>query len=181
MVDATTNATINATTNASNSVTEFAIDDDTRNHLCTTVISICANTNSLMNGKTFVGRSTLGAFLAVQSVAPQQLGPVWGALLYVCFEIVSESYNLGNTSPKRVEPTRRNILVDMLHHLGTTPAGLNMSENALVKSARRWSRFEPNALEAVVEEAWKLTERSKVRLAIEGVLANCASAKYLFM
>jgi hypothetical protein len=166
-------------------VTEVDLDDSTRNHIYECIVSICENTQTLASGKSFVARSTLGAFLAAQSVAPQQLGPVWAGLLYVCFETVSDSYNLGTASPRRPEHVRRFVLGDMIRFLGTTPQTVNgrdvsMADNELVRGCRRWSRFETNTLMEYVEEAWRLTEIPRVRLAMEGVLSNCAFAKYLF-
>lgn len=166
-------------------VSDIDLDESTRHHICECIVSICENTQTLASGKSFVARSTLGAFLAVQSVAPQQLGPVWAGLLYVCFETVSDSYNLGIASPRRPEHVRRVIITDMLRFLGTTPqklngSGVGMADNELVRGCRRWSRFETNTLMEYVEEAWRLTEIPRVRLAMEGVLSNCAFAKYLF-
>ena len=161
------------------------LDEVTRRHICGCIHSICENTHSLSSGKSFVARSTLGAFLAAQAAAPQPFGPVWAALLYVCFEIVSESYTLGLSSPRRADPVRRMVLTDMIKFLGTSPKPLDdrdigPTENELVKGCRRWSRFEINVLLQLVDQAWTITENPKVRLAVEGVLSNCASAKYLF-
>jgi hypothetical protein len=173
-------------------VTEIDLDDSTRNHIYECIVSICEKTQTLASeksfvarSKSFVARSTLGAFLAAQSVAPQQLGPVWAGLLYVCFETVSDSYNFGTASPCRPEHVRRSVLADMIRFLGTTPQTVNgrdvsMADNELIRGCRRWSRFETNTLMEYVEEAWRLTEIPRVRLAMEGVLSNCAFAKYLF-
>ena len=161
-----------------------SLDSNTRNHICACIVSICSNTHALSRGKSFVARSTLGAFLAAQSANPTPLGPLWIGLVYVCFEIVSASF-LGASDPQKQEPLRREVVTDMLHYLGTTPhssngSSVNMADNDLVRASRRWSRFEHSTLVEVVNQAWKVTDLPRVRLALEGVLSNCASAKYLF-
>lgn len=160
------------------------LDHNTRNHINACIVSICSNTQALSRGKTFVARSTLGAFLAVQSANPSPLGPLWIGLIYVCFEVVSASF-LGAADPQKQEPIRREVVMDMIRYLGTTPHSLNgssvnMTNNELVKGSRRWSRFSHSTLSEVVNQAWKVTEIPRVSLALEGVLSNCASAKYLF-
>mgnify|MGYP006082777085 FL=1 len=165
--------------------TNVDIDDTTRRHICASISLICENTHTLSSGKSFVARSTLGAFLAVQAAAPQPLGPIWAALLYVCFETVYDSYTLGISSPRRADSVHRIVLTDIIKFLGASPKPIDdadptPTDNELVKGCRRWSRFETPALLQVVEQAWSITELPKVRMAMEGVLSNCASAKYLF-
>ena len=164
---------------------EIDFDDNCRHHICACIVHICEKIQFLSSGKAFVARSTLGLFLAAQAVSPQPFGPVWAGLLYVCFECVSDSYSQGASSPRRTERVRTLVLTDIIRFLATTPKTLNgkavnMSDNELVKGCRRWSRFENPALLQVVEQAWSITEIPRVRLAMEGVLSNCASAKYLF-
>jgi hypothetical protein len=169
-------------TDKNEDISNVDIDEATRHHICSCIVHICEKTQALSSGKSFVARSTLGVFLAAQSAAPQHVGPVWAALLYVCFETVSESYTNGLSSPRQPERVRTFVLVDMLRFLGTMPQTASGADTSLefVRWCRRLSRFETNALVDAVDEAWRITEIPRVRLAMEGVLSNCAHAKYLF-
>jgi len=164
--------------------TVFVIEKETRDLLSACVLDICDNMSSLRKGRSFVSRSVTGAFLAVQSTCPKPLSELWLGLLYVCFEIIYESYSIGSSTPKRVESIQTQVLTDMVQFLAVTTKPTSsphtMSLNPLVKAARRWSRLENAALVEVVEQAWRIVELPKVRLALEAVLCNTAYGKFLF-
>ena len=151
--------------------------DDFKWRVTRAIMEQCSDVNHLGWGATFLGRSTLGAFLVVQGVQPQAFGPLWGALLAACFHLVRNSYQGGAPIALRPEGLSAKTMSCICEKMGQGPSKDVQDDNVMM-AARRWSRAQTTD---DLTEAWDIVlDDPRARVALEGVLNNCRGANRLF-
>ena len=101
---------------------------------------------------------------------PAGLRPAWGALLYLCYHLVSNSYEDGPLDYRHPEGVSLEAMKRFCEHLGRGPSD-GAEDAELMMDARKWSRIETTD---ELWDAWDVVcNNPSVRLAVDGVLSSC--------
>ena len=133
------------------------------------------------SGKAFVARSSYALFMVVQAQKNFSYGPRWGALLYICFYLVSNAYADGPYSIDHSEGLCVLELKHVLNALGMGPGTMDPLDVDLMKQARKWSREEHEVLSKAIGDVWScVADDEKVKRAVRAVLWPYQRAYLLF-
>jgi len=133
------------------------------------------------SGKAFVARSSYALFMVVQAQKNFSYGPRWGALLYICFYLVSNAYADGPYDLDHSEGLSVLELKQVLNALGMGPGTTDPLDADLMKQARKWSREEDGVLSKAMGGVWScVVDDEKVKRAVRAVLWPYQRAYLLF-
>ena len=173
-------------------VDEAALRDDRVQLRLKTALQDWLRNGSVYNGRskaeTFVARTTVGAWLAVQAVQPLALGIEWPALLYVCWCCVDAAFRdaseaLNHRDALRFEGSLPLIscLRGSVHTQTRSDHPSHRVESRLLMAAEIWSCSAPSDFNDKILKMfdWIVCCKHR-RLALEGVLFNTRRASALF-
>ena len=178
--------------NAIDPVDEAALRDDRVQLRLKAALQDWLRNGSVYNGRsaeTFVARTTVGAWLAVQAVQPLTLGIEWPALLYVCWCCVDAAFRdapeaLDHRDALRFEGGLPLIscLRGSIHTQTRSDHPSHRVESRLLMAAEIWSCSAPSDFNDKILKMFDWVVGCKHRrLALEGVLFNARRASALFV
>lgn len=128
-------------------------------------------------GRVFVARTAYAMFMVVQATAVIPYGPQWGALLYVCLQMVLESFSDSCDEHKfQISGLRRAIQA-----LGMAPHTGSAHDEQLMKAARTWDREDDVKLQDAMSRVCKtVKEDPVVSVSARAVRWPCQRAHLLF-
>ena len=134
----------------------------------------------LTAGRAFISRMCYAVFMAVQAAKPLEYGVEWGALLYIAYYLVTNSYDNGPYDLSHPEGLSVERMRSVIVSLGMAPI-CSPVEEEMMKMFRTLSRAADEELAGPMMRVWhKITGDSKVSLAVEGLMVPCARAYTLF-